>query len=151
MLLACTARVASRASAALGLGPRALLAAPQSVGGVRHATKKAGGTVKNNRDSAGRRLGVKKFGGEAVVAGNIILRQRGTKWRPGHNVGLGKDHTIFALTDGVVHFTKDLSRNRTVANVLDDVSPQAYPAYKGGLNAKVVDRRSRRSRPEVYL
>ena len=68
------------------------------------AHKKAGGSSRNGRDSAGRRLGVKKFGGEAVLAGNIIVRQRGTKWHPGVNVGLGKDHTLFALTDGRVRF-----------------------------------------------
>ena len=60
------------------------------------ATKKAGGSSRNGRDSAGRRLGVKKFGGENVIAGNIIIRQRGTKFHPGDNVGIGKDHTIFA-------------------------------------------------------
>ncbi len=70
------------------------------------AHKKAGGSSRNGRDSAGRRLGVKKFGGEAVVAGNIIVRQRGTKFHPGQNVGLGKDHTIFALTDGHVRFDR---------------------------------------------
>jgi len=68
------------------------------------AHKKAGGSSRNGRDSAGRRLGVKKFGGEAVVSGNIIVRQRGTKWKPGQNVGLGKDHTIFAVVDGVVSY-----------------------------------------------
>jgi len=68
------------------------------------AHKKAGGSSRNGRDSAGRRLGVKKFGGEAVVPGNIIIRQRGTKWHPGDNVGMGKDHTIFALTEGNVSF-----------------------------------------------
>jgi large subunit ribosomal protein L27 len=68
------------------------------------AHKKAGGSSRNGRDTAGRRLGVKKFGGESVVAGNIIVRQRGTKWHPGTNVGLGKDHTIFALVDGTVKF-----------------------------------------------
>ena len=68
------------------------------------AHKKAGGSSRNGRDTAGRRLGVKKFGGEGVVAGNIIIRQRGTKWHPGTNVGLGKDHTIFALVDGTVKF-----------------------------------------------
>ncbi len=70
------------------------------------AHKKAGGSSRNGRDSAGRRLGVKKFGGEAVLAGNIIVRQRGTKWHPGVNVGLGKDHTIFALIEGKVKFRK---------------------------------------------
>ncbi|MGE0846365.1 MAG: 50S ribosomal protein L27 [Flavobacteriaceae bacterium] len=68
------------------------------------AHKKAGGSSRNGRDSEGRRLGVKKFGGENVIAGNIIVRQRGTKWHPGRNVGIGKDHTLFALTDGVVSF-----------------------------------------------
>jgi len=68
------------------------------------AHKKAGGSSRNGRDSAGRRLGVKKFGGEAVVAGNILIRQRGTKVYPGVNVGMGKDHTLFALTDGRVSF-----------------------------------------------
>lgn len=68
------------------------------------ASKKAGGSSRNNRDSAGRRLGVKKSGGQAVIAGNIIIRQRGTKWHPGTGVGLGKDHTIFALIPGVVEF-----------------------------------------------
>ena len=68
------------------------------------AHKKAGGSSRNGRDSESKRLGVKKFGGEAVVAGNIIVRQRGTRWYPGSNVGLGKDHTLFALTDGKVAF-----------------------------------------------
>ncbi|MHA6300182.1 50S ribosomal protein L27 [Devosia sp. CAU 1758] len=68
------------------------------------AHKKAGGSSRNGRDTAGRRLGVKKFGGEAVIAGNIIIRQRGTKWAPGTGVGLGKDHTIFALIDGTVAY-----------------------------------------------
>jgi large subunit ribosomal protein L27 len=71
------------------------------------ASKKAGGSSRNGRDSAGRRLGVKKFGGESVIPGNIIIRQRGTKWRPGKGVGLGKDHTIFALIDGIVSFGSD--------------------------------------------
>ena len=70
------------------------------------ATKKAGGSSRNGRDSAGRRLGVKKYGGEIVVPGNIIVRQRGTVHNPGDNVGMGKDHTLFALTDGTVKFTK---------------------------------------------
>ena len=68
------------------------------------AHKKAGGSSRNGRDTAGRRLGVKKFGGETVIAGNIIVRQRGTKWHPGTGVGLGRDHTIFALQDGNVSF-----------------------------------------------
>jgi large subunit ribosomal protein L27 len=68
------------------------------------AHKKAGGSSRNGRDSAGRRLGVKKFGGETVIAGNIIVRQRGTRTYPGVNVGCGKDHTLFATTDGRVRF-----------------------------------------------
>jgi large subunit ribosomal protein L27 len=70
------------------------------------AHKKAGGSSRNGRDSIGRRLGVKKFGGESVAPGNIIIRQRGTKYHPGRNVGLGKDHTIFAVAEGRVRFRK---------------------------------------------
>ncbi len=70
------------------------------------AHKKAGGSSRNGRDSAGRRLGVKKFGGEAVIAGNIIVRQRGTVFHPGANVGMGTDHTLFALIEGQVQFAK---------------------------------------------
>ncbi|MBP9752546.1 MAG: 50S ribosomal protein L27 [Proteobacteria bacterium] len=69
------------------------------------ATKKAGGSSRNGRDSEGRRLGVKKYGGQFVLAGNIIVRQRGTKFHPGSNMGIGKDHTLFATTDGVVEFS----------------------------------------------
>ena len=68
------------------------------------ATKKAGGSSRNGRDSAGRRLGVKKYGGQVVLSGNIIVRQRGTKFHPGLNVGMGKDHTIFATINGKVSF-----------------------------------------------
>ena len=71
------------------------------------AHKKGQGSVKNGRDSRSKRLGVKKFGGESVVAGNIIIRQRGTKWHPGQNVGMGRDHTLFALVDGNVFFDRD--------------------------------------------
>jgi len=70
------------------------------------AHKKAGGSSRNGRDSAGRRLGVKKYGGQEVIPGNIIVRQRGTKVNPGANVGMGKDHTLFALTEGRVVFAK---------------------------------------------
>lgn len=70
------------------------------------AHKKGQGSVKNGRDSNSKRLGVKKFGGEVVIAGNILIRQRGTKWHPGANVGMGKDHTLFALKDGNVYFDK---------------------------------------------
>ncbi len=70
------------------------------------ATKKAGGSSRNGRDSDGQRLGVKKFGGQHVLAGNILVRQRGTKFHPGQNVGMGKDHTLFATITGVVQFSK---------------------------------------------
>ena len=70
------------------------------------AHKKAGGSSRNGRDTEGRRLGIKKSGGQSVIAGNIIVRQRGTKWHPGANVGLGRDHTIFALIDGTVEFRR---------------------------------------------
>ena len=79
------------------------------------AHKKGQGSTQNNRDSAGRRLGVKKFGGEAVVAGNIIIRQRGTKVHPGKNVGMGKDHTIYALVDGVVSFERKDKKRKQVS------------------------------------
>ncbi len=82
------------------------------------AHKKAGGSSRNGRDSAGRRLGVKKFGGESVVPGNIIVRQRGTKFHPGNNVGMGKDHTLFALTDGQVTF-RQKSGGKMFVSVMD--------------------------------
>ena len=81
------------------------------------ATKKAGGSSRNGRDSAGRRLGVKKYGGETVVPGNIIVRQRGTKIFPGENVGMGKDHTLFALCDGTIQFNKKRD-NRSYVSVV---------------------------------
>ena len=81
------------------------------------AHKKAGGSSRNGRDTAGRRLGVKKFGGEAVAAGNIIVRQRGTKFHPGDNVGMGKDHTLFALCDGEVAFATKTD-DRKIVSVL---------------------------------
>ena len=80
------------------------------------AHKNAGGSSRNGRDSAGRRLGVKLFGGQAAIAGNIIVRQRGTQWWPGANVGMGKDHTLFALVDGHVTFKKGL-KGRTFISV----------------------------------
>ena len=70
------------------------------------AHKKGQGSVRNGRDSVSKRLGVKKFGSEAVIAGNILIRQRGTRFRAGSNVGMGRDHTLFALTDGVVKFDR---------------------------------------------
>ena len=81
------------------------------------AHKKAGGSSRNGRDSAGRRLGVKRFGGEHVIPGNIIIRQRGTKWHPGDNVGIGKDHTIFAVVEGNVSFSEKKG-GRMVVSVL---------------------------------
>ena len=81
------------------------------------AHKKSGGSSRNGRDSDGRRLGVKKFGGEAVIAGNIIVRQRGTKFWPGEGVGMGKDHTLFALRDGQVSFKTGYKR-RTFVSVM---------------------------------
>ncbi len=81
------------------------------------AHKKAGGSTRNGRDSEGRRLGVKKAGGQSVIAGNIIIRQRGTKYRPGENVGLGVDHTIFATSEGVVEFTRS-KEDRVYVNVV---------------------------------
>ncbi|NMG41554.1 50S ribosomal protein L27 [Chelativorans sp. ZYF759] len=80
------------------------------------AHKKAGGSSRNGRDSESKRLGVKKFGGEQVIAGNIIIRQRGTKWHPGANVGMGKDHTLFALGNGTVSFARK-ANGRTYVSV----------------------------------
>ncbi len=81
------------------------------------AHKKAGGSSRNGRDSEGRRLGVKKYGGENVLAGNIIIRQRGTKYATGKNVGIGKDHTIFALQDGTVLFSKGRG-GKAIVNII---------------------------------
>ena len=81
------------------------------------AHKKAGGSSRNGRDSESKRLGVKKFGGEIVVPGNIIVRQRGTKWHPGTNVGIGKDHTLFALQPGAVTFARK-ANGRTYVSVM---------------------------------
>ncbi len=81
------------------------------------AHKKAGGTTKNGRDSAGQRLGVKKFGGEKVITGNILVRQRGSSFHAGKNVGVGSDYTLFALADGVVTFTHG---RRSLVNVLPE-------------------------------
>lgn len=81
------------------------------------AQKKAGGSSRNGRDSRGRRLGVKKFGGEAVIAGNILIRQRGTKYYPGDMVGMGRDHTLFALTEGQVSFARG-AKGRTFVSIV---------------------------------
>jgi large subunit ribosomal protein L27 len=82
------------------------------------AHKKAGGSTRNGRDSESKRLGVKRFGGEEVKAGNIIVRQRGTKFHAGDNVGLGTDHTLFAKSGGTVNFTKKGPKQRTFVNIL---------------------------------
>ncbi len=82
------------------------------------AHKKAGGSTRNGRDSESKRLGVKKFGGEEVLAGNILVRQRGTRFHPGANVGLGKDHTLFAKTNGVVEFRVKGATKRKFVNVV---------------------------------
>jgi large subunit ribosomal protein L27 len=87
------------------------------------AHKKAGGSSRNGRDSGGQRLGIKIFGGEEVVAGNIIARQRGTKWHAGRNVGVGRDHTLFALTNGRVEF-----RSRVKGRVFVSVLPMTEAA-----------------------
>jgi large subunit ribosomal protein L27 len=87
------------------------------------AHKKAGGSSRNGRDSAGQRLGLKIFGGEQVLAGNIIARQRGTKWHAGRNVGIGRDHTLFALTNGHVEF-----RTKAKGRVFVSVLPQTEAA-----------------------
>jgi large subunit ribosomal protein L27 len=87
------------------------------------AHKKAGGSSRNGRDSAGQRLGVKLFGGQQCIAGNIIARQRGTRWDPGPNVGLGKDHTLFALIDGRVEF-----RTKAKGRVFVSVQPMTEAA-----------------------
>jgi large subunit ribosomal protein L27 len=87
------------------------------------AHKKAGGSSRNGRDSAGQRLGLKIFGGEQVIAGNIIARQRGTKWHPGRNVGIGRDHTLFALTDGHIEF-----RTKAKGRIFVSVLPQMEAA-----------------------
>ena len=85
------------------------------------AHKKAGGSSRNGRDSAGRRLGLKKSGGQAAIAGNILGRQRGTTWHPGRNVGMGKDHTLFALVDGKVQFATK-AKGRTYVSVVPMVA-----------------------------
>ena len=82
------------------------------------ATKKAGGSTRNGRDSEAKRLGVKRFGGESVLAGSIIVRQRGTKFHAGTNVGMGKDHTLFATADGKVKFDRKGDKNRQYVSII---------------------------------
>jgi large subunit ribosomal protein L27 len=93
------------------------------------AHKKAGGSSRNGRDSAGQRLGVKLFGGQKISAGNVIVRQRGTQFHPGENVGMGKDHTLFALADGQVEFRKGFKR-RTYIAVVAAMIPATKSAAK---------------------
>ena len=83
------------------------------------AHKKAGGSSRNGRDSAGKRLGVKKFGGERVVPGNIIIRQRGTRWHPGRHVGIGRDHTLFARVAGQVRFAVRGANNKKTVSIVE--------------------------------
>lgn len=89
------------------------------------AHKKAGGSSRNGRDSRGQRRGVKRFGGQAVIAGNILVRQLGTKFHPGENVGLGRDFTLFALADGVVQFNTKGRERRTFVSVVPAEAPAA--------------------------
>ena len=100
-------------SVVLGGGPRE----PPQQQRVRLASKKAGGSTSNGRDSNPKFLGIKKYGGELVRPGNIIARQRGTKWHPGENCGIGTDHTLFSLVDGKVKFTKNRVKGRTIVNI----------------------------------
>ena len=92
------------------------------------AHKKAGGSSRNGRDSRGRRLGVKKFGGEIVIPGNIIVRQRGTKFHPGTHVGIGRDHTLFATSGGAVRFHRGLAGRTYVSVMLTSAPPSAEAA-----------------------
>ena len=89
------------------------------------AHKKAGGSSRNGRDSPGQRLGVKLFGGQKITAGNVIVRQRGTQFHPGENVGMGKDHTLFALTDGQVAFRKGFKRRTYVAVITSEMATKS--------------------------
>ncbi|KAI5066249.1 hypothetical protein GOP47_0018873 [Adiantum capillus-veneris] len=96
----------------------------------RWATKKAGGSTQNGRDSKPKNLGVKKFGGQKVIAGNIIIRQRGTRFHPGNYVGMGRDHTLFALQPGHVRFEKNRKTGRKWVHVDPDEGPRIHPVYQ---------------------
>ncbi|XP_074287201.1 uncharacterized protein LOC141612344 [Silene latifolia] len=107
----------------------------------RWATKKTGGSTKNGRDSKPKNLGVKKFGGERVIPGNIIVRQRGTRFHPGNYVGIGKDHTLYALKEGTVKFEKHKLSGRKWVHVEPKYGPVLHPIYAkaaGYLNMKVL-------------
>ncbi|CAK4086874.1 unnamed protein product [Aphanomyces euteiches] len=103
---------------------------------VRQASKKSGGSTKNGRDSISKRLGVKKFGGEAVVAGNIIIRQRGTKYYPSKGVGMGKDHTLFATRDGFVRFWWNVPKKRQEVSVNQNRERQRRGVVKEAATAQ---------------
>eukprot|EP00250_Pteridium_aquilinum_P015796 c22762_g1_i1 orf=200-688(-) len=96
----------------------------------RWATKKAGGSTNNGRDSKPKNLGVKKFGGEKVIPGNIIIRQRGTRFHPGNFVGMGRDHTLFALVPGLVRFEKNRKTKRKWVHVDPSDGPKIHPVYQ---------------------
>ena len=120
----------SRCACGAIVAPSALIRPGVLNGGatVRFATKKAGGSTKNGRDSNPKFLGVKKYGGQSVVPGNIIVRQRGTKMRPGENMGMGKDHTLFALAPGTVRFDFDKTKKRYVVSVESEGGQQRSKA-----------------------
>ena len=114
------------------------------------AHKKAGGSSRNGRDSESKRLGVKLFGGQSARAGNIIVRQRGTKWHPGDNVGIGKDHTLFALTDGCVAF-RDGKLGRKYVHIMPAQAAEAAKkerSIKGCSHEGRPGRDPKRSRPK---
>jgi large subunit ribosomal protein L27 len=110
--------------------------------GVRHASKKAGGSSCNGRDSESKRLGLKKFGGEAVIPGNIIIRQRGKTYHPGSDVGMGKDHTIFAMQTGHVRFDWNTDRKRFFVSV---ESPERWQQRQQDDMAAAVVRREKKA------
>ncbi|MBU0455648.1 MAG: 50S ribosomal protein L27 [Pseudomonadota bacterium] len=89
------------------------------------AHKKAGGSSRNGRDSNSKRLGVKRYGGQVVTAGSILVRQRGTQFHPGHNVGIGRDHTLFALTDGMVEFFRKGANARRYIRIVEQVEKES--------------------------
>src|SRR5438105_15640965 len=122
-----TLRARRAPAAELGAGGRPKCRRRRRSRRFKMAHKKAGGSSRNGRDSAGRRLGVKKFGGEIVIPGNIIVRQRGTKFHPGAHVGIGRDHTLFAISRGAVKFHVGLA-GRTYVSVVPPAPPPAEAA-----------------------
>lgn len=105
---------------------------------IRNATKKAGGSTKNGRDSPGKRLGVKKFGAHAVIPGNIIIRQRGLKYHPGQNVGVGRDHTIYSLIEGFVRFDYNNFKKHQVVSVVPTRAEATAKKISNKLNRKKI-------------